>query len=576
MTAAALRRARWGWPVLAVAGLICAPATLIVHGVHSPVEDVLNLLISLSFIGCGLIAWSRQPNNRVGAVMILFGSFRAIAALLLGTGTALGITVGILLKDATILLFVVLLLLFPDGRLTSRRDRWILFPAVFAYFPLELAWMAYLPAEQPGVPANLFQISSDAAIADRVDTVQRVLIIGSQMVLAAVLTRRWWRASGPGRQLLMPALAGAVALASFTFLLGVDKIAEQVPEWLVWAFFVTFTAVPIAMIVQMVRARLAHAAVGDLLVRLQQDPAPERLEGALARVLRDPTLTIAFWLPEYESYAALDGRPMEVTAEAPGRAATPIDREGRRIAVLLHDDALLSDPGLLDAVAAAAAFSLDNARLQAELRARLEELRNSRSRIIEAAQDERRRLERNLHDGAQQRLVALSLELAMLEAQFAADDGARQQIGLLRNELASSLEELRELARGLHPAVLSDHGLEVALEGLVARTPLPVALRLQLDDRLPTTHEVAAFYLVSESLTNVAKYAEASSVSVDIGRANGCLVVEVTDDGCGGATTDHGSGLRGLADRVEALDGRLRVWSPEGGGTRVRAEIPCT
>jgi len=575
--AAALTRARWwGWPLLALAGLICAPATLIVHGVQAPVEDVLNLLISLSFIGCGLIAWSRQPDNRVGAVMILFGSFRGIAALLLGTGTALGITVGILLKDATILLFVVLLLLFPDGRLTSRRDRWILLPAVLAYFPLELVWMAFLPTEDPAVPANLLQISSDAAVADAVDTVQRVLIIGSQMVLAAVLTRRWWRASAPGRQLLMPALAGAVALASFTFLLGVDKLAEQVPEWLVWAFFVTFTAVPIAMLVQMVRARLAHASVGDLLVDLQQDPAPDRLEGALARVLRDPTLTIAFWLPEYESYAALDGRPMAVTADAPGRAATPIDREGRRIAVLLHDEALLSDPGLLDAVAAAAAFSLENGRLQAELRARLDELRSSRTRIIEAAQDERRRLERNLHDGAQQRLVTMSLELAMLEAQFATDDGARKQIGQLRSELASSLDELRELARGLHPAVLSDHGLEVALEGLVARTPLPVVLHMQLEDRLPATHEVAAFYLVSESLTNVAKYADASSVSVDIARADGHLVVEVADNGCGGATTDNGSGLRGLADRVEALDGRLRVWSPEGGGTRVRADIPCS
>jgi signal transduction histidine kinase len=325
----------------------------------------------------------------------------------------------------------------------------------------------------------------------------------------------------------------------------------------------------------MVRARLAHAAVGELLVRLQQDPAPEHLERALARVLRDPTLSVAFWLPEYESFAALDGRPVEVTADAPGRAATPIDREGQRIAVLLHDEALLSHPGLLGAVAAAAGLSLENARLQAELRARLDELRNSRTRIIEAAQDERRRLERNLHDGAQQRLVTLSLELAMLETRFAGDTGAREQIGQLRGELASSLDELRELARGLHPAVLSDHGLAVALEGLVARAPLPVALHMQLADRLPSTHEVAAFYLVSESLANVAKYAAASSVKIDVARSGGRLVVEIADDGCGGATTDQGSGLRGLADRVEALDGRLRVWSPEGGGTRVRAEIPC-
>ncbi len=573
--AAAVRRVGWGWGVLALAGLICAPATLIVYGTPSPVEDVLNLLISLSFIGCGLIAWRRQPDNPVGAVMILFGALRGISMFLLKTGGALGVTIGIPLKDSTIVWFVVLLLLFPDGRLKARIDRWILALALIALVPLELVWMAFLPAE-PGADANLLQISSNADVADAVDTLQRALIIASQVILAAVLTNRWWRASAAGRQLLLPALAGSVALASFTVLLGVDKLAEQVPQWLVWAFFVTFSAVPIAMLVQTLRARLAHAAVGDLLVRLQQDPAPDRLEAALARVLRDPTLTIAFWLPEYGSYAALDGRPMEVTAEAPGRAATPIDRDGRRIAVLLHDEALLSDPGLLDAVAAAAGFSLENGRLQAELRARLDELRNSRTRIIEAGQEERRRLERNLHDGAQQRLVTMSLELGMLEAQFATDDSTRRQIGHLRNELASSLEELRELARGLHPAVLSDHGLEVALEGLVARAPLPVSLHMHLDTRLPATHEVAAFYLISESLANVAKYAAASSVSIDIGRSNGDLVVEVADDGRGGATTDGGSGLRGLADRVEALDGRLRVWSPEGGGTRVRAEIPCS
>jgi signal transduction histidine kinase len=243
--------------------------------------------------------------------------------------------------------------------------------------------------------------------------------------------------------------------------------------------------------------------------------------------------------------------------------------------VLLHDPALRDDPALLDGVAAAAAFTLENARLQAELRARLDELRSSRSRILEATQDERRRLERNLHDGAQQRLVALSLELGMLETRYGGDPEARAQIAALRGELSDSLAELRELARGLHPAVLTDHGLTVALEGLIARAPLPVHLQLRLGDRLPAAHEVAAYYLVSESLTNVAKYAHASSVTVEVARTNGELVVEVVDDGRGGAKENGGSGLRGLADRVEALDGRLRVWSPEGGGTRVRAEIPC-
>ena len=145
--AAAVRRVGWGWGVLALAGLICAPAVLIVHGTPSPVEDVLNLLISLSFIGCGLIAWRRQPDNPVGAVMIMFGAFRGISMFLLGTGTALGVTIGIPLKDSTIVLFVVLLLLFPDGRLKARIDRWILALALIALVPLELVWMAFLPAE---------------------------------------------------------------------------------------------------------------------------------------------------------------------------------------------------------------------------------------------------------------------------------------------------------------------------------------------------------------------------------------------------------------------------------------------
>jgi signal transduction histidine kinase len=220
-------------------------------------------------------------------------------------------------------------------------------------------------------------------------------------------------------------------------------------------------------------------------------------------------------------------------------------------------------------------MALENARLHVELRAHLDELKASRRRIIEAAQSERRRMERNLHDGAQQRLVSLSLELGLLELRFAEDPEARRQVEQVKQELGQSLEELRELARGLHPAVLTGHGLGPALESLVARSPLPVGLHVRLDTRLPEEHEEAAYYLVSESLTNVARYADASAVSVDVARTDGRLIVEIADDGCGGANTTGGSGLRGLADRVEALDGRLRVYSPEGGGTRVRADIPC-
>ena len=254
---------------------------------------------------------------------------------------------------------------------------------------------------------------------------------------------------------------------------------------------------------------------------------------------------------------------------------TLIDRGGEHVAALIHDESVNDEPELLEAVEAAAAIALENAQLNAELHARLDELRGSRARIVEATQKERQRLERNLHDGAQQRLVALSLELKLLEMRFANDPEAREAIDSVRNELTESLHELRELARGIHPAVVTGHGLAAALESVAARSPVPVRLDVSLEERVPEAVEVAAYYLIAESLTNVAKYAEASAASVVVSRVDGELVVEVVDDGVGGADSEAGSGLRGLADRVEALDGTLRVWSPRGRGTRVRAEIPC-
>ena len=184
-------------------------------------------------------------------------------------------------------------------------------------------------------------------------------------------------------------------------------------------------------------------------------------------------------------------------------------------------------------------------------------------------------MERNLHDGAQQRLVALSLELSLLEGELAGDAAAKERLDRARREIAASLEELRAVARGIHPAVVSAHGLAVALEQLAALSPVPVCMTVGIEERLPEALEVAAYYLVCESLANVGKYARASSATVEVSRSNGSVLVEVTDDGIGGADTEQGSGLRGLADRVEALDGRLKIWSPTGGGTRVRAEMPC-
>ena len=256
---------------------------------------------------------------------------------------------------------------------------------------------------------------------------------------------------------------------------------------------------------------------------------------------------------------------------------TLIDREGAHVAALLHDPSLEEEPKLLEAVTAAAGIALENGRLHAELRARLDELRGSRARIVEAALQERQRLERNLHDGAQQRLVALSLELSLIEANLDEDPAAQ---GSARSGEARNRRLARRASRnrqGIHPAVVSGHGLAVALEQLAARASVPVRLTVEVDGRLPEPRGGGRRTTWSPRASRTSASTRRRIYGDDrrCPRRTVCSLVEVADDGIGGADTERGTGLRGLADRVEALGGRLRVWSPAGGGTRVRAEIPC-
>jgi signal transduction histidine kinase len=336
---------------------------------------------------------------------------------------------------------------------------------------------------------------------------------------------------------------------------------------------IALAAIPVAYLAGLFQARMARLSVSDLVVELGRQPAPGQLRDALARALRDPTLELAYWIPESDAYVGIDGQPVQVHA-ADGRAVTVLDVAGRRVAALVHDEALAETPELLDGVASAAGLALENERLQAELRAQLEELRDSRARIVEAGDTARRRLERNLHDGAQQRLVALSVGLGLAEAKLATDPlRAAEMLTAARVELTAALEELREIARGLHPAILS-RGLGVALEAVAERSPVPVELCVDAGVRAPAAVEAAAYYVVSEALTNVARYAQASTAVVRVTSGNGQLRVGVSDDGIGGAEIVKGSGLQGLRDRVEAIDGRLEIRSRTGAGTHVIAHLP--
>jgi signal transduction histidine kinase len=560
------------------AGVVAAATTGVLGLTNDEVDHVgvrvfLNDWITLNYVGAGLIAWWRRPDSRFGPLMVAAGFVNSLATLDWATAEV-PYTIGIALDLLPPLLFLHVFLAYPSGRLIGRPERAIVVGAYATGLGLGLARMMLGGAG----PRNLIEIVREPGA---VDVLRDVELLGvSVFCLAGIgilATRRWGSSRAPRRPLgpLVDSFAVGLALIAALFLSIVfvgypDDVAAV--ETLRRATFFVVGLAPIALLLALLRSRLA---VGPAIVSLGAEAARGDVVGALRTALRDPSLEVVYWVAEYETYADVDGRAIELPAEG-GRATTLIDRDdGTHVAALVHDSSLREEPELLGAVTAAAGFALENARLHAELRARLEELKGSRARIIEAAQTERQRLERNLHDGVQQRLVALSLELGLLEERFEGDTAATAALEQTRRELTESLRELRELAHGIHPAVVTAHGLAVALKTLVARAPVPVRLTVDLDGRLPERQEVAAYYVVSESLTNLAKYAQASSAAVEVRHKYGQLVVEVADDGIGGADTRRGSGLRGLADRVEALGGRLRVWSPAGGGTRVEAEIPC-
>jgi signal transduction histidine kinase len=342
---------------------------------------------------------------------------------------------------------------------------------------------------------------------------------------------------------------------------------DELMPTLDWIARVSAFALPVAIFAGIAAIRRRRGPVGDLVVELGS-ARPGEVRAALARTLGDPSLELALWLPERGEFVDEQGARVEVGEAGPGRAVTMIGPPQEPLAALVHDEGLVDQRPLLEAAGSAGRLALENTRLQAELRAQLAELRASRARLV--ADAERRRLERDLHDGAQQRLLALGLALALLRD----DHGDPQLLDEAEAELQLALRELRDLARGIHPAILTEQGLAPAVRSLTDRAPLPITTRIA-DGRFTQAIESAAYFVIAEALANVAKHADAGSASVSVARANGHLLIEVRDDGRGGAAARLGGGLEGLADRVGALSGRLTIESADAAGTIVRADIPC-
>jgi signal transduction histidine kinase len=542
-------------------------------------DAVLTVVLGVSLLGSGLVSWRARPENRLGPVMVLtaFGFF---ASQLSEATPAWMYTLGTAVQYLWLIGFLYLLLTFPSGRLSGRLDRWLMGGVVAL---LSLPILAMLDGNKAGLrcpdcPDNLIQIVHNNREALNLLGLERLVGSALLLVIVGVLIVRWRRASTGRRHAVAPVLiAGCATFVALAATATLDLFGDPFNALPANIFFYLTATVPIAVMFVFLQRQLARGGVAGLVVELGTPGAGAGLRQALARTLGDPSLELAFWFPAERCYVDGDGAPVRLPEGDGSRRATLVERDGQPIAALLHDAFLDDDAELVRSVCAAASLALENERLQAELRARLVDLQASRARLVGATDAERRRIERDLHDGTQQRLVSIAMSLGLLESKLPTQEGeARPLLRETREALTLALEELRELTHGINPPLLVEQGLSAALDELCRRAALPTHLHVRLDRRLPDHVESAAYFVASEALTNAAKHSHASEVQVAASYTDATLTVEIADDGIGGAGTGGGSGLRGLADRVEALGGRFTVSSPPGRGTTLRAEIPCT
>ena len=437
---------------------------------------------------------------------------------------------------------IALLLTYTSaGRLATTADR-VLVGAFGAQLVLE--FVRHLVLERDG---NFLLVRADAQVADAIVGIAGLLSALGCLGTAAVIAIRFKRASPPHRRAMAPSVAGIVALLVFA--------AAQTPDTpppLQWLAVCSLLLVPAAFLAGLLRSRLARGGVADLFgeIRTLRGTAAAGAAGA------------GGGRPEPR------GRLRTATVPTPTPAGRSPGLDARSRAALIYDAALDEDPGLVEVIVAAAAIALEHEQLHAESQ-------TSRQRLIAAGDAERRRLERNLHDGAQQRLVMVAIQLRLIQADIRRDPAAAEAlVTTASDELSRSLEELRELARGIHPAVL-EQGIASALTSLSARSAVPTAVSCEPLGEVPRPVELALYFVACEALANVAKYAQATAASIQLTRTGDGVAIEIADDGVGGAVASGGSGLRGLQDRVEALAGHLLVTSPAGAGTVVSAELPC-
>jgi signal transduction histidine kinase len=496
-------------------------------------------------IGSGLIAWSRRPGSRVGPLIVISG-FAWFLGTLAGSDIGMLANVGALALTIHRAPLVHAIVGYPTGRVLGRMSVGLV---IAAY-----AYAAVVPLTRDDVAT---------------------IVIATTLVASTIWT--YYRSTGPRRQARRIAVVAAAVLAMPLLTGSIGRLAEAGPDLegaLNWIYPAAVALVGIILATDLSRARWAQAEVTRLVVDLG-DPPRAGIRGRLAEALADPSLELAYWLPESGGYVDESGRPIQLPAAGSGRAVTVLEQDGERVGALVQDPAVLDDPKLLQAVAAAAHMALANVRLQADVRRHLDELEASRRRLLETSDAQSRRLVLRLRQGVGLQLSDLQDVLERARADPA--PSMTVSVGALLTDAQRELEEaqhdLERLAAGVRPPVLAELGIGAALSALAERSQVPVRLSAPAG-RLPDRVETAIYFICSEAVANVQKYAHASRVEVDTRIQGGSVVVVVADDGVGGADPSAGSGLDGLRDRTEALGGRFTIDSPLGHGTRITAAIP--
>ena len=540
--------------------------------------SLANWLVAVAFAATAALL-AEEPSQRGNArlfvgMAVLWGPGLLVLVPLVGP------FLGWLFGQMAFPLALLVLLRYPQPRLQCRTEKtfiavaagWVICGQLLSWVVSRPAWQSwlYLLADS-GWPS--LDPSREAYIV-----VNWVYSLGALILTAAfsvLVIGRLRRARTVDRRILTPVVAASMGFSVTVGIIVVASLAGVPTATLNQVLTiqaVMMLLVPGAFLVAAIRGRLARAAVADLVLGLTGPATADVVRDGLREALQDPTLDVLYWVAEAQGYVDSAGRADDPLA-ARGRLVVPVQTADEPLAVIVADPSLEGHRRLVDAAVTAAAMALENARLQASVRAQMEQLRASRSRIAEAGLSARRRLERDLHDGAQQRLLALKLHLASAQ-NHVTEYGALAAIEYARAELNQTLQELRDLAHGIHPPALTQAGLAAALEGVAERFPLPV----QVDaprSRCNPDAEATAYFLVCEALANTVKHSGATRAHVHVEQVGGELTVKVTDDGRGGAGLQAGGGLEGMHDRVAALAGALTVTSPPGGGTRIEARIPC-